>query len=196
MRKEEGNAYGALLSAFSRYVTLPDEEWMCIRSKWVRRSFSKHQILLAEGQVERYLYFILEGVHRLYFLDHKGAEQTVAFGYNGNFSGNLYSQISRLPSHYFLEALTSGSMLALSVKDLNELYDQCPNMDRWGRLLCQELFIGRGKREREMMTMTAQERFYRLYSESAHLFQLVPHKHLASYIGMRPETFSRMWKSV
>ena len=185
-----------LLKEFNRYVVLTDTEWEDIRLRWRLRSFRKNQIILAEGQVEQNLYFITEGVHRLYFLDARGAEQTVAFGYQGNFSGNLYSQVSQLPSHYFLEALSGGSMLSISIDELNELYDRYPIMDRWGRLLCQDFFVGRGKRERELMTMTAQERFHRLYAESPHLFQLVPHKHLASYIGMRPETFSRMWKSI
>jgi len=193
---DKDQAYSILLKEFNKYVSFNKNEWEDIRSRWVLRSFKKNQILLAEGEIERHLHFIVEGVHRLYFIDTKGAEQTVAFGYHGNFSGNLYSQISQSPSHYFLEALEQGSMLSLSVQALNELYDMYPILDRWGRLLCQDFFVGRGKREREMMTMTAKERFIRLYAESPHIFQLVPHKHLASYIGMRPETFSRMWKSI
>lgn len=189
-------AYDALAKEFGRLVELTEEQWLDVRSRWELRTFSKNQIILAEGDVEQNLYFIIEGVHRLYFIDANGEEQTVAFGYHGNFSGNLYSQVSQMPSHYFLEALSNGSMLSIPVQEMNALYDKYHIMERWGRLLCQGFFVGRGKREREMMTMTAQERFHRLYKESPHIFQMVPHKHLASYIGMRPETFSRMWKSI
>ena len=186
----------ALLEEFNRYVNFTDDQWGDIKSRWTLRSFQKNQIILATGQVEQYFYFIVEGVHRLYFLDANNVEQTTAFGYHPNFSGNLYSLFTQLPSDYFLEALTHGSMLALAASDLRDIYEKYPVMDRWGRLFYQDILVGRGKREREMMTMTAKERFHRLYRESPHLFQLVPHKHLASYIGMRPETFSRMWKSV
>ena len=188
-------AHDALLREYNRYVSFTDVEWEDIRSRWILRTFRKNQIILAEGQVEHYFYFILEGVQRLYFLDRKDLEQTLAFGYHPNFSGDLFSLFSRSPSSYFLEALTHGSMLALPSSELNELFDTHPVMNHWGRLFYQDLLIGRGKREREMLTMTAKERFHRLLKESPHVFQLVPHKYLASYIGMRPETFSRMWKS-
>lgn len=190
------SASAALRREFNRYATFPDNVWADIRDRWAVRTFQKKQILLAQGEVEHYFYFILEGVHRLYFLDRKAAEQTVAFGYPPNFSGNLYSLTTQLPSHYFLEALSDGIMLALPAADLRALYDKYPEMDRWGRKLYQEILVSRGKREREMMTMTAEERFHRLLRESPHVFQMVPHKYLASYIGMRPETFSRMWKNV
>lgn len=189
-------AYAALLQEFGRYVAFPENVWTDIRDRWRIRTFQKKQILLAQGEVEHHFYFILEGVHRLYFLDRKAVEQTVAFGYPPNFSGNLYSLTTQLPSHYFLEALSAGAMLALPAADLRMLYDKYPEMDRWGRKFYQEILVSRGKREREMMTMTAEERFHRLRRESPHVFQMVPHKYLASYIGMRPETFSRMWKNV
>lgn len=187
-------AQRALLEELSRYVSFSAQEWEDIRSRWTIKAFRKKQILLAEGQVEQYFYFIIEGVHRLYYVDRKGEDQTLAFGYHRNFSGNLYSLITQTPSDYFLDALTDGEMLALPLQDLNALFDKYPVMDRWGRLFYQDILVGRGKREREMMTMTAEERFQRLLRESPHIFQLVPHKYLASYIGMRPETFSRMWK--
>lgn len=191
-----GKARAALRDEFSRYVSFTDEVWADIRNRWAVRTFRKKQILLAQGEVEHHFYFLLEGVHRLYFLDRKSADQTVAFGYPPNFSGNLYSLTTQQPSHYFLEALSDGAMLALPATDLRALYDTYPTMDRWGRQFYQDILVSRGKREREMMTMTAVERFHRLLRESPHVFQLVPHKYLASYIGMRPETFSRMWKNV
>ena len=190
------SALKVLLKEFNRYVSFTSPEWKDIQSAWYIQPFKKNQIVTAEGQIEPHLYFILEGVHRLYFLDRNGEEQTLAFGYHANFSGVLYSLISRAPSEYYLDALTHGLMLTIRAEDLNRLFDAYPVMDRWGRLLFQDFLIGRGKREREIMTMTAQERFHRLYKESPHIFQLVPHKYLASYIGMRPETFSRLWKSV
>ncbi len=186
----------ALRQEFNRYTTFTDDTWADISKRWTVRAFQKKQIILAQGDVEHHFYFILSGVHRLYFLDRKAVEQTVAFGYPPNFSGNLYSLTTRQPSDYFLEALTHGTMLALPADDLAVLYEKYPAMDRWGRRFFQDILVSRGKREREMMTMTAAERFHRLLRESPHVFQLVPHKYLASYIGMRPETFSRMWKNV
>ena len=189
-------AFVALKREFDRYISLTSDEWNDVRSRWHVRTFKKNELITAEGDVEKYFYFIIEGVHRLYFMDRKEVDQTVAFGYHPNFSGNFYSLCTRKPSDYFVEALSSGSMLALPARDLDELYDAYPIMDRWGRLLYQDFLAGRGKREREMLTMTAQERFERLCRESPHMLQYVPHKHLASYIGMRPETFSRMWQRI
>ena len=133
-------AFNALLGQFNRYVSLTTSEWDDIRSYWKPLSFRKNEIIIAEGEVERNFYFITEGVHRLYFIDRKATEQTVAFGYHPNYSGNIYSLCTRKPSEYFVEALTHGSMLALAATDLDTLYDRYPVLDRWGRLLFSRFF--------------------------------------------------------
>ena len=76
------------------------------------------------------------------------------------------------------------------------IFDKYKWVERWGRILNANILIGIGRRQVEVRSYTAEERFERLFNQSPHIFQLVPQKHLASYLGMTPETFSRMRKAI
>jgi hypothetical protein len=74
------------------------------------------------------------------------------------------------------------------------LFDQYKVFERWGRLFNQSVLVGFGVFIQSILADSAEERFNRLMDQSPHIFQLVPQKHLASYLGMSAETFSRMRK--
>ena len=76
--------------------------------------------------------------------------------------------------------------------DLLRAYMEVPGMERFGRLILEEVLVGRAQREIEMLSLSAEERYRRFMDRSAHLLQLVPQKDIASYLGMTPETFSRL----
>ena len=75
-----------------------------------------------------------------------------------------------------------------------KLFDQYKIVERWGRMFNQGVIVGYGILAKSILADTAEEKFNRLVNQSPHILQLVPQKHLASYLGMTPETFSRMRK--
>ncbi|MDQ3101645.1 MAG: hypothetical protein M3R08_09690 [Bacteroidota bacterium] len=83
-------------------------------------------------------------------------------------------------------------MIGIRHTDLQELYAQFPIMERFGRLILEELIRGRATREIELLTLSAEERYRKLLDRSPHLLQLVSQKDIASYLRMTPETFSRL----
>ncbi|MCP4441574.1 MAG: Crp/Fnr family transcriptional regulator [Aureispira sp.] len=174
-------------------VQLTPQEWAAFRDCWKLLSFKRQEYLVREGQTERYLYFVVEGIQRLYFLN-DGNEICLGFSFDHSFSGVYDSFVSQTPSQYYLQAITPSKLLALSYTDLEQLYATYPIFERWGRLFNQYFLLGRVKRERDMMSMTAEERYVRLMTESPRTLQLIPHKYLASYLGMSAETFSRVRK--
>ncbi|MEO5584280.1 MAG: Crp/Fnr family transcriptional regulator [Flavobacteriales bacterium] len=177
--------------AIGRYVELTEEEWAEVRGCWQERTFPKGAVITATGQVERWFSIVKEGAQRIYF-ENDGQEACIGFAYGGSWSGIFDSFVRQAPSRFVLQAVTPSVLLSIEHADLERLYGLVPKMERFGRLMLEDIFVGRAVREVEHLTMTAQERYDRLIDRSPHLLQLVPQKDIASYLGMSAETFSRL----
>ena len=182
----------ALRAGFTRYISLPDEVWEDIRCRWHLAHFQKDSLITSPPTVERYFYFVLSGVQRLYYLTPEGNEVVLGFTFQGNFSGVYDSFIRQVPAQCYLQALTESDALAMGFADMSELFERYPCMERWGRLFVQDILFGRVQREVELTTRTAEERYRDFMRRSPPPLQQIPQKHLASYLNMTPETFSRL----
>ncbi|MBK9419468.1 MAG: Crp/Fnr family transcriptional regulator [Flavobacteriales bacterium] len=178
-------------SAISRYVDLTEAQWEQVLPLWKERSFDKKEVITASGDVERWFSIVKEGVQRIYF-EFDGQEACIGFAYGGSWSGIFDSFVTQAPSRFVLQAVTPSVLLSIEHTDLQRLYGSVPQLERFGRLMLEEVFVGRAVREIEQLTMPAQERYDRLMDRSPHLLQLVPQKDIASYLGMSAETFSRL----
>lgn len=178
-------------TAIERYVELSAEEWSMVLGNWREHTYPKGTIITATGQVERRFSIVKEGVQRIYF-EHDGQEACIGFAYGGSWSGIFDSFATQTPSRFVLQAVTPSVLVSIEHADLEQLYVQVPKLERFGRLMLEEVFVGRAVREVEQLTMSAQERYDRLMLRSPHLLQLVPQKDIASYLGMSAETFSRL----
>ena len=182
-----------LKATVSKKVSPTEAEWADFISCWQPYSFPKLHILTDFEEVENYFYFVHSGVIRGYF--EKGTEEyNIGFSYDGEFSGVYDSLVLRRPSWYCMETITAIGGLRIHHKDLTRLYDEYKVFERWGRLFNEMILTGFGVFMRSLLSDSAEERFNRLMSQSPHVFQMIPQKHLASYLGMTPETFSRMRK--
>jgi len=181
----------AVLNAIGRYIELTAEEWSEVLGCWNERTFPKGAVITATGQVERWFSIVKEGVQRIYF-EHDGQEACLGFAYGGSWSGVFDSFVTQTPSRFVLQAVTPSVLHSIEHAELQRLYERIPKMERCGRLMLEDVLVGRAIREVEQLTMTAQERYDRLVHRSPHLLQLVPQKDIASYLGMSAETLSRL----
>ena len=162
----------------------------CFRSR-------RRTILTAAGERERYLYFVLEGIQRVFFLTEDGAkEATLVFMYAPSLSGVADAFLGQHPSHFYLETLTDSRFLRISYEAFIEQCLTYPEMNRLALALAASAFEGVLLRQAELQTAGAEAKFRALLARSPHVLNLIPHKYLASYLGIDPATFSRLLGSV
>lgn len=155
-------------------------------------SAKRKTILTVEGEVEKHLYLVREGVQRAYAIGSDGREATLVFTYAPSFSGVADSFLLQRPSRYWFETLTPSKFWRTNFNDFDALLIQHPSLERTLRLSLCETLEGVLVRQIELQSYSAEQRFRAMMARSAHLLQLVPHKYIANYLGMDATNFSKL----
>jgi CRP-like cAMP-binding protein len=175
---------------------LNEADWSAFSAIWQPFDAKRKVILTASGEVERYVYFVLEGVQRAYSVSDDGREVTLVFTYAPSFSGVADSFLLQKPSKYFFETLTPSRFVRTSFRQLDALMLSNPAIERLIRLAISHTLSGVLERQIELQSYSAEERFKTLLRRSGHVLTLIPHKYLASYLGMDATNFSKLLSSV
>jgi len=163
---------------------------------WQPITVKRKTILTAADETERYLYFVVEGVQRAFYLGEGNKEATIVFTYPPSFSGVADSFLTQTPSVYFLEAITASRLLRISYDELQHQIKTYPAIQQL--IFKATAFALKGALERhiELQCFTNEEKFKVLLKRSPHILNLVPHKYLASYLGMDATNFSKLLATV
>ena len=175
---------------------LPDAAFDALLRRLRPVSYPRRAVITAEGEVQRSLLFIEEGIQYSYYLDAGAKQHVVAFTYPVSVSGLPESFLTQQPARYCLEALTDTRALSLAYSELQALFDEQPPVERLFRKLTEAMLIGLVQRQHEWLAMSAGERFRAFARRSPHLLQRVPHKLLASYLRIDATNFSKLFNSV
>lgn len=187
----------ALLQTFCEKLhPLPEASWLDFAGIWQPMRLPRKSIMTQAGEVERYLYFVLEGTQRAYYLTGGGRQQTVVFTYPYSFSGVADAFLLQAPALYFMETLTSSVFLRCRHERLQEVMERNREVERLVARATSLALHGALERQIELSCYTAEEKFRTLLKRSPHLLQHIPHKYLANYLGMDPTNFSKLLGSV
>lgn len=186
----------SLKSVVFKVHSLELAEWEAFASIWQPFVAKRKTILTAAGETEKYLYFVTEGVQRAFYLKDDDRDVTLVFSYAGSFSGVLDSFLLQQPSRYFLETLTQSSFLRTTFTQLDNLMNKYRNMETFVRKSLSYTIAGVLERQIELQSFSAEEKFRILLKRSPHVLQMIPHKYLASYLGLDATTFSKLLGSV
>lgn len=178
------------------FYPLKEEEMETFLSVWQDFECRRKTVLTAAGEIEKHLYFVTEGVQRAFYIGQEKHEATIVFTYPPSFSGVADSFLTQTPSRYFLEILTASRFLRTSYRQVEPLMDRFPAIQKM--ILKFTAFALKGVLERqiELQCFTAEEKFRTLLKRSPHVLQIIPHKYLASYLGIDATTFSKLMGSV
>ncbi len=187
--------YDQILSRLSQFISLDPSEQEHFISKLTVKRFAKKELVLHEGQVCHYSYFINYGCLRYYY-NVDGQENTAQFFFENGWYADYESFLLGKPTKQNIETLEKSELLLLSAKDLQQLYTDIPKFERFGRLMAENAFLGIRQRSEMLENQTAEERYLNLMKERPKVFERIPQHYIASYLGIRPPSLSRIRKRI
>lgn len=181
-----------IIQNISRHVTLSEAEIALFLSKTKTQQYKAKTILLSPGQIADCVYFVNSGVLRSFNINDHIIEHVLHFACEGWWIGDMYSYISGKPGNLFIEVLENSELVCISKENQQQLYAEIPKLERFFRILAENSLVTHQERLMDNLSLSAEERFEKLYRKYPSLIQQVPQKHIASYIGVTPEFFSKM----
>jgi CRP-like cAMP-binding protein len=179
-----------LYDYIQRFAMLNQQELDHIGSLLTIKHFGKKEVVTPLQQTENFLYFIGKGIVRKFFY-RKKEEVVTQIAKEGDMVSSSVSFLSQTPSEYVVETLEPSTLFALSYGDLQNMFREGSSMERLGRLVTLDWLLQKEMWEHDRIRQEPRERFIRFMNENQELVQRVPQKYLASYLNMKPETFSR-----
>jgi CRP-like cAMP-binding protein len=181
---------------FTRLLpNLSVDTWAAVESTLIHRRFARGETILAAGQTEGYVNYLEQGLVRMYY-NQEGKERITAFFREDEMFSGYESFLSQRPMTYTIEAVEDTDLWSISKRDVQAMYDAHPEMDRFGRLIAEYLFIFITDMNHALATMSPEDRYLRMIKNRAAILQRVPQYMIASYLGVTPEALSRIRKRI
>lgn len=177
-------------------VSLTEEEQQTIKTFFSPKKLRKKQYLLQEGDVCKYMAFVEKGLLRSYNVDAKGADHMIQFAWEGWWISDTYSFLAGEPAAYNIDAIDDAELLLITLPHFEEMMLKVPKMERYFRILFQKNIISKERRLLSSITYSAEEKYLRLSETNPELIQRIPLNLIASYLGITPETLSRIRKNL
>ncbi len=182
-----------MLKAYiDKLILLPEKDWNALSELFYEKQVKKGEHLSYAGKAADQWALLTKGVARSYYNSKNGIEYNISFFAGGELVGDLSSLVSHRPSIVGIQALTDCELLSADFASIVHLYDKHPMIERLFKLLAEQLYLIKEKREIEMMMMDASERYDLFLQESPAIEPLVPQYHIAAYLGITPTQLSRI----
>lgn len=176
-------------------MSLNSDERSQIEQRFKPRRLRKRQYLLQEGDVCKFSAFIVSGAARMFSIDEKGRDHIVRFGIEGWWMSDSESYTQETPSKFFIEMLEDSQLLLVTWADIQQLITTVPAVAAATKAMDKQSFISSQKRIHSAISLTAEERYEDLIKSYPSFILRFPQNMIASYLGISPETLSRIRKS-
>ena len=183
-----------LLKYIQKYSTTPltDDDVRLIKEVCIPKRFRKKQYFLQEGEVCKYLAFILKGAMRQYSVDEKGMEHIVYLTIENWWAGDRESHIMLTPSRYFVDAWEDTETLLITRADSIRLLDSIPALKEASKKMDEKHSFALLNRVNNNISLPAEQRYAELEKKYPEFLQRFPQHIIASYLGITKETLSRI----
>ncbi|MBB5436777.1 CRP-like cAMP-binding protein [Pedobacter sp. AK017] len=177
-------------------LKIPDEEFKFVEAAFTPRTIKKKQFLSHEGSVCQHMVFIVKGAMRQYTIDDRGVEHIVRFGLENWWMSDRESFSMLTASIYNIDALEDCEVLATTKEKITYLKEQSLHFLKMAHVLDENHYIANQNRIQANISFTAEEKFQQLMKTYPEFIRRFPQNMLASYLGLSPETLSRIRKQM
>jgi CRP-like cAMP-binding protein len=188
--------YELFFKNFHKKVPLTPQEQETIKNFLIPKKLRKRQYLLQEGDICRTSAFVEKGALRAYSVGENGGESIIQFALEGWTISDLYSFLTEEPARYNIDALEDAELVLVSKSAHEELLKTMPKYETYTRLQITGAYLAMQKRLTSIMSLSLEERYNNLIAMYPDIVQRVPQHMIASYMGLTPETLSRVRKKI
>ena len=188
--------YERYFQNFNARVSLIEEDQELIKNYLTVKKIRKRQYLLQEGDVCKCVAFVEKGALRLYRVSEDGSEHIVAFALEGSFITDLFSFLTSEPSMYNIDAIEDSELVLITKGASDELRKRSSKYQEFIFQITSEAYIELERRITSAISLSLEERYKELTANYPDIIQRVPQHMIASYMGLNPETLSRVRKRI
>lgn len=188
--------FEVLFSKVEEKITLTEAEKEICKSLFIPKKLRKRQYILQQDDICKNLIFVENGLLRSYNLDDKGNEHILQFAPEGWWIADVYSFFTSENSNYNIDAIEDSELLLITNSALEQLYESVPKFERYFRILTQNNMIAMQKRLMSELSSTAEDKYLKLIAAYPNIVARVPQHMIASYLGLTPESLSRIRKRI
>lgn len=185
----------SLLNNIQSLIRLSEQEKEIISTLFKEKTYKKGDFFLAEGQICKHVGFVAKGLMR-YYINHDGEEKTYAFSQEDQYVCNYESFLPQKPSSKIIQALEDSNVLVISHSDLQLLYASIREGERYGRIAVEAVFLQMLKDINSFYTETPEVRYEGFLNNHPDLQQRISQYHIASFVGVKPQSLSRIRKRI
>jgi CRP-like cAMP-binding protein len=182
-----------LVDTIKQIVTLTENDIEVVKELFCFKAIKKNEYFLKEGQICKQVAFIKRGLFR-YFINVDGEEKNYFFSYENQFMSNYESLVPKILSLQNIQALEDSEILAISVTDLDAFYTKVEKGERFGRIAIEQVFIQFAHDLQSFYSDNEQQRYENFILNYPSIQQRIPQYHIASYVGVKPQSLSRIRK--
>lgn len=186
----------SILENISRHIKLTPDETEYFVSILKPATIRRRQFLLKAGEISRCETFVVKGLLRNYTIDKSGYEHVAMFAMEDWWVSDLYSFLTQTPGNQNIDALEDTDVIQIDKSDIERLYIEVPKFERFFRILLQNAYVAHEQRIMASISLTAEEQYLAFIRKYPSLEQRVPQHQVASYLGITPETISRIRRSM
>lgn len=184
------------LDTISKTIQLTQADKEVFRNNCLVKKLKKRQFFLQEGNVCRYAGFVSKGCLKTYTIDKNGDEHVFQIALEGWWISDMYSHLTGEPANFTIEALEDCEIVVMDIEAREKILKEVPGYERFHRILLENNYVATQRRVNSMLSSSAEERYLAFIKKYPQIVQRVPQLVIASYLGIAPESLSRIRKKL